>query len=201
MTNEHDQHLEQPTRWTGGRDTYGDFAPGLVHYTDAVLFDEVWERPDLSKRDRSLVTVAALTALGRTEQLSFHLRFALDNGVTQDGLTEALLHLAFYTGWPNGMSASVPCPRRSRNSRACSVYRGSSSARPSSARPTSISGWPQMPWFASAPNVVHTWSAARRAASTRASVPWVRTRATAACSRWPVQYSSWPISRSLYRAA
>jgi 4-carboxymuconolactone decarboxylase len=93
------------TGWTGGQNAFGDFAPGMVHYADKVLFDEVWEREDLSKRDRSLVTVAALTALGKTEQLKFHLGFALKNGVTSDELKEALLHLAFYSGWPNGMGA------------------------------------------------------------------------------------------------
>ena len=98
---------EGRTGWSGARDTFGDFAPGMVHYTDEVLFDEVWERPDLSARDRSLVTVAALTALGKTDQLRFHLAFARQNGVTDDELKEALLHLAFYAGWPNGMGATA----------------------------------------------------------------------------------------------
>jgi len=96
---------DQSCGWTGGQRTFGDFAPGLVHYTDKVLFDEVWERADLSKRDRSLVTVAALTAMGKTDQLRFHLGFARQHGVTDAELKEAILHLAFYTGWPNGMSA------------------------------------------------------------------------------------------------
>ncbi|ORA32860.1 carboxymuconolactone decarboxylase family protein [Mycobacterium aquaticum] len=96
---------DQNTGWTGGRRAFGDFAPGMVHYTDRVLFDEVWERPDLSKRDRSLVTVAALTAMGKAEQLTFHLDYARGNGVTERELKEAILHLAFYAGWPNGMSA------------------------------------------------------------------------------------------------
>ena len=96
---------ENSTGWSGGQRAFGDFAPGLVHYTDKVLFDEVWEREGLSKRDRSLLTVAALTAMGKTEQLTFHLDFARQNGVTEDELKEALLHLAFYAGWPNGMSA------------------------------------------------------------------------------------------------
>lgn len=99
-------HQHQSTGWTGGRDTFGDFAPGMVHYTDQVLFDEVWERPDLSKRDRSLVTVAALTALGKLDQLQFHLAFARRNGVTDAELKEALLQLAFYAGWPNSMGAT-----------------------------------------------------------------------------------------------
>jgi len=91
--------------WTGGQQAFGDFAPGLVHYTDRVLFDEVWERPELSKRDRSLVTVAALLAGGNVEQLRFHLAFARDNGATEEELIEAITHLAFYAGWPKAMSA------------------------------------------------------------------------------------------------
>jgi len=91
--------------WTGGQRAFGDFAPGLVHYTDEVLFDEVWERPQLSKRDRSLVTVAALLAGGNTEQLNFHLAFAKQNGATEEELVEAITHLAFYAGWPKAMSA------------------------------------------------------------------------------------------------
>lgn len=93
--------------WTGGRDAFGDFAPGMVHYTDQVLFDEVWEREGLSKRDRSLVTISALTALGKLDQLRFHLGFARQNGVTDEELEEALLQLAFYSGWPNGMGATT----------------------------------------------------------------------------------------------
>ncbi len=96
---------EQGTGWTGGRRAFGDFAPGLAHYTDKVLFDEVWARERLSRRDRSLITVAALTAMGKTDQLTFHLDFARRNGVTEQELVEAITHLAFYTGWPNGMSA------------------------------------------------------------------------------------------------
>jgi len=83
----------------------GDFAPKLVELTDNVLFGDIWERPGLSKRDRSLVTVSALIALNRTEQLRFHLQRALENGVTKDELIEAITHLAFYSGWPNAMSA------------------------------------------------------------------------------------------------
>ena len=94
------------TGWNGGERAFGDFAPGLVHYTDRVLFDEVWAREELSPRDRSLITVAALTAMGKMEQLTFHLGFARRNGVTDEELKEALLHLAFYAGWPNGMGAT-----------------------------------------------------------------------------------------------
>ncbi|MBW8764038.1 MAG: carboxymuconolactone decarboxylase family protein [Microbacterium sp.] len=97
---------EQSTGWSGGKHAFGDFAPGMVHYTDRVLFDEVWERDGLTKRDRSLITVAALTAMGKMEQLQFHLAHARRNGVTDEQLKEALLHLAFYAGWPNGMGAT-----------------------------------------------------------------------------------------------
>jgi 4-carboxymuconolactone decarboxylase len=83
----------------------GDFAPKLVQPTDEVVFDDVWERADLSKRDRSLVTVAALVAGGNTEQLRFHLGRARENGVTEAELIEVITHLAFYAGWPKAMSA------------------------------------------------------------------------------------------------
>ena len=83
----------------------GDIAPKLAELTNDVLFADIWERPGLSKRDRSLVTVSALIALNRTEQLRFHLERALDNGVTKDELVEAITHLAFYSGWPTAMSA------------------------------------------------------------------------------------------------
>ncbi|WP_353711528.1 carboxymuconolactone decarboxylase family protein [Arthrobacter sp. K5] len=96
---------DETAGWTGGQRAFGDFAPGLVHYTDRVLFDEVWERPELSKRDRSLITVAALVAGGNAEQLNFHLDFARKNGLTEGELTEAITHLAFYAGWPKAMSA------------------------------------------------------------------------------------------------
>ena len=83
----------------------GDFAPKLVDLTDNVLFGDVWERPELSKRDRSLATVAALVALHRPEQLRFHLANALKNVVTKEELIEVITHLAFYSGWPNAMTA------------------------------------------------------------------------------------------------
>ncbi|QDP96608.1 carboxymuconolactone decarboxylase family protein [Microlunatus elymi] len=89
----------------------GDVAPKLAELTDGVLFGDVWARPELSARDRSLVTVAALTALGRTDQLRSHLNLALDNGVTQDELAEVATHLAFYAGWPAGMTAATTLKR------------------------------------------------------------------------------------------
>ena len=83
----------------------GDFAPKLVELTDHVLFGDVWERSELSKRDRSLATVAALIALNRPDQLRFHLGFALRNGLKEEELIEVITHLAFYCGWPSAMSA------------------------------------------------------------------------------------------------
>jgi 4-carboxymuconolactone decarboxylase len=83
----------------------GNFAPKLVQLTDEVLFDDVWERKELSKRDRSLITVAALIALNRPDQLRFHLGRAVENGVEEQELIEAITHLAFYAGWPSAMSA------------------------------------------------------------------------------------------------
>ena len=93
------------TQPTPAQQLIGDFAPKLVELTDDVLFGDVWERPGLSKRDRSLVTVAALVALYRTEQMPGHMRRAIDNGVTLDELIEAITHLAFYAGWPSAMTA------------------------------------------------------------------------------------------------
>jgi 4-carboxymuconolactone decarboxylase len=90
---------------SGAEKMFGDFAPGLVHLTDEVLFGEVWERPQLSKRDRSLGTVAALLTGGNAEQLTFHLQYAKDNGVTEEELIELITHLAFYAGWPKAFSA------------------------------------------------------------------------------------------------
>jgi len=87
------------------RKSFGDFAPKLVDLTDDVLFGDVWERPQLSKRDRSLITCAALIATGKTEQMSFHFPRAIENGVTQDEIIEMITHLAFYVGWPSAMSA------------------------------------------------------------------------------------------------
>lgn len=83
----------------------GDFAPKLVDLTDGVLFGDVWERKELSKRDRSLATVAAPIALNRPDQLRFHLNYAVQNGVKKEELIEVITHLAFYAGWPSAISA------------------------------------------------------------------------------------------------
>lgn len=95
---------KQPTR---AQQLLGELAPKMVELTDEVLFGDVWQRPGLSPRDRSLVTVAVLAATYRPGQLDSHLRLALENGVTQEELVEALTHLAFYAGWPSGMAALV----------------------------------------------------------------------------------------------
>jgi len=78
-----------------------------VELTDRVLFDDVWERKELSKRDRGLVTVAALIALNRPDQLRFHLNYAVENGVSKEELIEVITHLAFYSSWQNAMTAIV----------------------------------------------------------------------------------------------
>ena len=93
----------QPSR---AQQLLGDVAPKLAQLTDDVLFDDVWARPGLSRRDRSLITVSALIALNRPEQLRSHMALARDNGVTLDELVETLTHLAFYAGWPNAVTAA-----------------------------------------------------------------------------------------------
>jgi len=87
------------------RKSLGTFAPRMVQLTDDVLFGDVWERPELAPRDRSLITVAALTAGGNSAQLPFHLKKAVENGLTPAELVEALTHLAFYCGWPRALTA------------------------------------------------------------------------------------------------
>lgn len=83
----------------------GDFAPKLAELTDDVLYGDVWERPGLSKRDRSLITVATLVALYRHDQLPSHLRRAVAHGLTTEEIAEAITHIAFYAGWPTAMTA------------------------------------------------------------------------------------------------
>ncbi len=92
-------------RPTAARKSFGHISPALAGYTDDVLFGDVWERPGLRARDRSLITVASLVALYRTNELPFHVKRALQNGITRDELIEAITHLAFYSGWPTAMSA------------------------------------------------------------------------------------------------
>ena len=92
----------QPTR---AQRLFGDISPKLAELTDNVLFGDVWARPGLSRRDRSLVTVSALIAMNRPDQLRSHLALARENGVTEDELIEAITHLAFYAGWPSAVTA------------------------------------------------------------------------------------------------
>lgn len=94
---------EQPV--SGAQRAFGDMAPKLADITDQVLFGDIWKRPDLSPRDRSLITCAALVATGKTEQMNYHFPLAITNGVTQQELVELITHLAFYAGWPCAMSA------------------------------------------------------------------------------------------------
>ena len=82
-----------------------ELIPKLGQLRDEVLFGDVWEGPELSKRDRSLITVATLTALYRTEELKLHMQRALDHGVTEDEIKGLITHLAFYAGWPNAVNA------------------------------------------------------------------------------------------------
>ena len=96
---------DQPKQVGGGRAAIGDVAPKLAELTDDVLFADVWNRPGLAARDRSLITVAALVAGGDAAQLRFHLGHARSNGVTETELIEAITHLAFYAGWPKAMTA------------------------------------------------------------------------------------------------
>ena len=83
-----------------GRQAYGDIAPALGDYTDGVLFGDLWKRPDLSPRDRSLATISALIALYRHNELGFHVRKGLENGLTREEIIELITHMAFYAGWP-----------------------------------------------------------------------------------------------------
>ena len=92
----------QPSR---AQQLMGATAPKLAELTDGVLYADVWERPQLSKRDRSLITVTALIALNRPDQLRSHLILARQNGVTEEELIETITHMAFYSGWPSAVSA------------------------------------------------------------------------------------------------
>ncbi len=90
---------------TNARNTFGDIAPHLAEITDKILFGDVWANDKLSPRDRSLVTITSLISLYRINEMPFHLKRALENGVTKDEIIETITHLAFYAGWPPAMSA------------------------------------------------------------------------------------------------
>lgn len=97
--------MSEPKQASVAQQLVGDFAPKLAELTDDVLFGDVWAREELSPRDRSLITVAALIAGGNTEQLTGHLQRAKANGLSETELAEVIIHLAFYAGWPRAMSA------------------------------------------------------------------------------------------------
>lgn len=99
-----DQDAENKRATTVG-DNFGEVAPGVVQYTTDVLFRDLWLRPDLAPRDRSMVTVSALVASGQTAQITYHLNRAMDNGLSREQASEMLTQLAFYAGWPNVFSA------------------------------------------------------------------------------------------------
>lgn len=91
--------------WIMAKKTPYEIVPQLGKLRDEVLFGDVWEQPELTKRDRSLVTISVLTALYRTDELRGHMKRALDNGVTQDEIRGMITHLAFYAGWPTAVNA------------------------------------------------------------------------------------------------
>ena len=90
---------------TNARKNFGDIAPHLAEITDTVLFGDVWENPALSPRDRSLVTITSLISMYRINEMPFHLKKALENGLTRDEIVGTITHLAFYAGWPPVMTA------------------------------------------------------------------------------------------------
>jgi 4-carboxymuconolactone decarboxylase len=105
MAHAHDVEPNPEKPQTRAQQVMGDVAPKLAQLTDDVLFGDVWARPGLARRDRSLITVAALIALNRPEQLRSHMQLARQNGVTEEELVEVITQLAFYAGWPNAINA------------------------------------------------------------------------------------------------
>jgi len=102
---EGNDRTEKSAGTSRAQELFGEVAPKFAELTDEVLYADVWERPELSKRDRSLITVAALVAMNRPAQLKSHLGLAVKNGVTEAELIETITHLAFYAGWPNSVTA------------------------------------------------------------------------------------------------
>ena len=97
--------MTEKNRPQGPRELFGDIAPALAGYSEDVLFGQEWKSPELSPRDRSLVTVASLITSGSSEQLTFHIPLARQNGVTEAEIVGTITHMAFYAGWPKAMSA------------------------------------------------------------------------------------------------
>jgi 4-carboxymuconolactone decarboxylase len=102
LTMENAQMQDKPTQ---GQRLFGDIAPKFAELTDDVLFGDVWARPGLSPRERSLATISALIAMNRPDQLRAHLAIARKNGLTEQEMIEAITHLAFYAGWPSAVTA------------------------------------------------------------------------------------------------
>ena len=98
--------MSTPAAATSARNEVRGVVPKLIELSEKVLYGDVWERPGLSKRDRSLITVAAPTALYRSDQLKGHIERALANGVTREEISELITHMAFYAGWPTAMTAA-----------------------------------------------------------------------------------------------
>jgi len=96
-----------PDKNSRAQQLFGEIAPKFAELTDNVLYADVWERPGLSKRDRSLLTVSALIAMNRPDQLRSHIGLATKNGLTREELAEAITHLAFYSGWPSSVTAAT----------------------------------------------------------------------------------------------
>jgi 4-carboxymuconolactone decarboxylase len=99
------EQTKQPI-WQTNRAKVRETVPQLIEYTERVLFGEIWERPGLSKRDRSLITIAALIALGKRDQLPGHFERGTNNGLSKAEIGEVITHLAFYSGWPTAMTAA-----------------------------------------------------------------------------------------------
>jgi 4-carboxymuconolactone decarboxylase len=100
------QEQEMAVKPNPSREAVRAVVPRMIELSETVIYGDIWERPGLSKRDRSLIVVAALIASYRPEQLRGHLGRALDNGVTKDEIAEIITHLAFYSGWPGSMTAA-----------------------------------------------------------------------------------------------
>jgi 4-carboxymuconolactone decarboxylase len=98
--------MATPAAASSAREEVRGVVPKLIELSEKVLYADVWERPGLSKRDRSLITVAALTAMYRGDQLKGHIERALANGVTKEEIGEVITHMAFYAGWPTAMTAA-----------------------------------------------------------------------------------------------
>ena len=99
--------MATPAPVSAAREEVRGVVPKLIDLSEKVLYGDVWERPGLSKRDRSLITVAALTAMYRGDQLKGHIERALANGVTKEEIGEVITHMAFYAGWPAAMTAAL----------------------------------------------------------------------------------------------